>query len=256
MEWLGPLLDGSAILPHSGAFPLPCVVPCPGGCPQDSYCSAACARAAWGGYHQLLCTGEATPEGENGEGTGARGRPPPRGGDGAAKRSRGESGAFLASCRGGHASGTAGLGSGVATAATSAATLGAIENGSGAAGLSGERRAALDAFKTHADATNDIFHVAARVVAGVLLRAREMLQEEAHVGSSPMPSGSPCGAEAGPEACWAALQAAWLQHGCAWKAVWWEAVALPSDVSVEAAFRAGEIAGCDFMIVDVDISRL
>ena len=81
-----------------------------------------------------------------------------------------------------------------------------------------ERRRALTLFKAHADATNDIFHVAARVVAGVLIRARAELA--AHRAAQP-PSAPNSPSRAGTAEdlqlqewsqadCWRTLQAAWL----------------------------------------------
>jgi hypothetical protein len=235
VAWLEPLLDGSVQLPHSCAFPMPSVVPCPGGCAQDSYCSTACAQAAWSGHHQLLCTG--SPPGEQGEAPGASRHSAPSGGDGASKRSRTDCGPPRVSAASGQDSDTVAVETGSAVAAQ-----GVSAAGDAAAGLSPGRRVALDAFKTHADATNDIFHVAARVVAGVLLRAREILGNGAET-AYPKPSATPSGTDPSPEVCWKALQASWLPHACAWNAVWWEAVALPSDVRNEAAFRAGAPLG-------------
>jgi hypothetical protein len=134
-------------------------------------------------------------------------------------------------------------------------------------------------FKAHADATNDIFHVVARLVAGVLLRASAQLDAERALGPrhdvSPAdrvaglrpqgaaepggayavagtdahsePDAPACGAAtackaaaADPSAGWSALQCAWQPYAVAWKAVWWEAIALPPDVTNEAAFRQGK----------------
>ena len=39
------------------------------------------------------------------------------------------------------------------------------------------KAAALAAFREHADATNDIFHLAAKVVAGTLLDAESVLEQ-------------------------------------------------------------------------------
>jgi hypothetical protein len=86
---------------------------------------------------------------------------------------------------------------------------------------------ALREFCGHADAVNDVFRLAAQVVAGVMLAAERALP--------------PGGAEgATPEARWAALRAAWTPVCMGHKGLWWECVALPPDVTDEAEFRGGE----------------
>lgn len=42
-----------------------------------------------------------------------------------------------------------------------------------------------------------------------------------------------------PRQNWEALQGAWKPFGVAWKAPWWNCVAVPEDVSDEAGFRSG-----------------
>ncbi len=39
---------------------------------------------------------------------------------------------------------------------------------------------------------------------------------------------------------WAALQRAWRPYAAAWKAHWWECVAIPDDVTDAAGFRSGQ----------------
>lgn len=163
------------------------------------------------------------------------------------------------------------------------------------------RAEALRAFRAHADETNDIFHLAAQVIAGTILRAEALLGSDAAQGASlTRPSiyprrgalvqacicqtalwhkfiatwpaqecqeaemhalgwqgGGHCeacmeglpiffaahaatnGHADGGRACWAALQRAWRPFAAAWKAPWWECVAVPEDVSDGAAFRQG-----------------
>jgi len=255
------LLNGCELLPHGERFPLPAVVPCPGGCRVEAYCSAACSRAAWEGCHQLLCTGPAAGRESNAA-------PGSGGADSAAdeprrKRSKHSVGAVHAHASAQH------------QACSSDSHREAQRDGNctdSAAEGAASRREALRELGAHADATNDIFRVAARLVAGVLLRAAALLDTEtasslahgstaADVASDRPPDGaaqrpSPAAsaeaarhtgsAEQGcerptpePGACWAALRRAWLPHAVAWKAVWWEAVALPADVTDEAAFRQG-----------------
>ncbi|KAK9840433.1 hypothetical protein WJX74_009879 [Apatococcus lobatus] len=89
------------------------------------------------------------------------------------------------------------------------------------------KAAALAAFREHADATNDIFHLAAKVVAGTLLDAESVLEQyPAH------------GNETAEEANWRALRTAWQPIAAGFKAIWWKSVALPEDVFDEDDFRA------------------
>ena len=260
------LLNGCERLPRSDLFPLPAVVPCPGGCEDEAYCSAACSRAAWDGYHQLLCTGPAAPRepgtGLEDGGYGSAADEPRR------KRSKLPARILHAHAHAQH------------EGCSSSGQRGVQRDGScndDAAEGAASRRQALAEFNAHADATNDIFHVAARLVAGVLLRGAALLRSEAvpnpaRANSVPaVPSDRPpqgaaehhspavvarqaphsgsakrqC-AQSDPEPStrWAALRRAWLPHAVAWKAVWWEAVALPPDVSDDAAFRQGSNRRC------------
>lgn len=50
------------------------------------------------------------------------------------------------------------------------------------------KAAALAAFREHADATNDIFHLAAKVVAGTLLDAESVLEQYPAQGESIWPA--------------------------------------------------------------------
>ncbi|KAG0568052.1 hypothetical protein KC19_7G182800 [Ceratodon purpureus] len=70
---------------------------------------------------------------------------------------------------------------------------------------------ALVSFKEFADETNDIFHIAAQVIAGTLLRARKL--ESTIRGKHE-----------------SALLRAWEPFAMSFKLLWWETVALPSDV--------------------------
>ena len=253
VTWLKSLLDGSAALPHSAAFSLPAIVSCPGGCSEDSYCSTVCAEAAWESYHQLLCIGAPPLEVSNGDLSSEEQRSASRGDHGTGKRSRIDAGASVSASA--SASGTVSAAQSAAPSAVqSVADLGLTCTNPAANGIAGgdnsllvrnlERSAARRLFSAHADATNDIFHVAARVVAGVLLRAQaELLTQHQHRSavSDLVSEGEDGGADERHLDCWKALQAAWTPHACAWKAVWWEAVALPGDVTDEGAFRAGSI---------------
>lgn len=96
--------------------------------------------------------------------------------------------------------------------------------------------AALAEFYQHAAATNDIFILAARVVAMTGLKAEALLASRATAngGSS---SGEAAVAPAAAEAVHAALRDAWLPFAVGWKRVWWESVAVPEDVEDEQEFR-------------------
>lgn len=85
----------------------------------------------------------------------------------------------------------------------------------------------LREFYEHAALTNDVFRLAAQVVAIVLLCAE---REVSHVPLE----------EASPEIRWAALQSAWVPFRMGHKALWWECVALPADIPLEEeeGFRA------------------
>ncbi|KAG0566079.1 hypothetical protein KC19_7G037000 [Ceratodon purpureus] len=70
---------------------------------------------------------------------------------------------------------------------------------------------ALVSFKEFADETNDIFHIAAQVIAATMLRARKL--ESIIKGKHE-----------------SALSRAWEPFAMGFKLLWWETVALPSDV--------------------------
>jgi hypothetical protein len=88
--------------------------------------------------------------------------------------------------------------------------------------------AALSEFWSHTRATNDVFGLAAQLLASAALSAEASL-------SSAAASGAPPSAAARA----AALAAAWEPYAAAHRAPWWECVSLPDDVprSGEAAFR-------------------
>lgn len=151
---------------------------CPGGCSEESYCSAACAEAAWQQYHQLLCPG---PD-----------------------------------------------------AAGSSSGKGKAPAGSGGGSRSAERRrAALREFLHHADETNDVFCLAAVVLARTLLGAERLLEQQGAAGSSCGESGGGSSAEPSADACWSALVAAWEPFACGHKGLWWEAVAAPAEAAAD-----------------------
>jgi hypothetical protein len=88
-------------------------------------------------------------------------------------------------------------------------------------------RAAVARFLEHADGNNDIFRVAAQVVALLLVEADRLLLEAAAGGEETTPK--------------AALARAALPFACAHRKPWWECVARPEDVEPgdeEAEFRA------------------
>ena len=118
------------------------------------------------------------------------------------------------------------------------------------AGPDARRRAEqLRAFNEHADETNDVFRLAAKVIAHVLLEARQALEAAAPSGSGASRSGG--GQAAAPTAaavaagtpvqCWAALRAAWQPFRMGHKALWWECV--PDSVEEAQLCRDGESLG-------------
>lgn len=96
-----------------------------------------------------------------------------------------------------------------------------------AQGLAGNPEA-LKEFLLHADATNDIFHLAAQSVAALALRASQLLPETRARGLSEE------------DARGEALFQAWAPFYAAFRKVWWESMSRPDDLSPEdeADFRA------------------
>eukprot|EP00887_Chlorella_sp_A99_P006619 scaffold3.g6619.t1 len=99
-------------------------------------------------------------------------------------------------------------------------------------------------FTDLADATNDVFRLAAVVVAITLLRAERLLAQQQQVqlggaGSSSSTSGGPSGA-ADVQACWAALQAAWLPFAVGHKGLWWECTAAPAEAATDMRHLAAD----------------
>ncbi|XP_060189067.1 histone-lysine N-methyltransferase ATXR2 isoform X1 [Lycium barbarum] len=148
------LFNGEMQLPYSEKFSLPPVVPCPGGCKENYYCSNSCAEADWESFHSLLCTGE------------------------------------------------------------------------GSKSLSTK---ALQKFIEHANDTNDIFLLAAKVISFTVLRYRK-LKESRHEGK---------GKQVISESIdFSLLGEAWKPVAMGYKRRWWDCIALPDDVdSDEASFR-------------------
>jgi len=72
--------------------------------------------------------------------------------------------------------------------------------------------------------TNDIFLLAAQLLASALLAAWSNLSIGSYANTCPLPS---------PEACWEALFDAWTPYSMGYKGIWWECVARPSDVPPE-----------------------
>ncbi|XP_073150876.1 histone-lysine N-methyltransferase ATXR2 isoform X2 [Henckelia pumila] len=56
-DTIDSLMNCGLQLPYATKFPLPSVVPCPGGCKEAFYCSKSCAEADWHSLHSLLCIG-------------------------------------------------------------------------------------------------------------------------------------------------------------------------------------------------------
>jgi hypothetical protein len=115
-------------------------VPCPGGC-EERFCSAACAQAAWEGYHCLLC-----PVGASGDAKG-KGKAPA-----AADKPRSAAGKVGGGSRGAGGSSSGGKGKAAARAAPEEVVHGVRL-----------RRGRLGAFLEHADESNDMLRLAAQV---------------------------------------------------------------------------------------------
>lgn len=97
-------------------------------------------------------------------------------------------------------------------------------------------REALREFLHLADSTNDVFRLAAIVVARVLLAAQQQLQLQAEqAGSTAGDSSSSRSGSDEPSsvACWAALLAAWQPFAVGHKGLWWECTAAPPEAAAD-----------------------
>lgn len=149
---------------------VPAQVACPGGCADETYCSAACADAAWHAHHGLTCCGPAPMS------TAASMPavvPQPLLEDARCSSARP-----------------------VPSEVAGAGPIGALRRGMGVRQGGAADAEAMRGFRAHANATNDIFHVAAQVIAGTLLRARRLLGDE-------------CSADSGAGARWPSARASW-----------------------------------------------
>ncbi|GIL85141.1 hypothetical protein Vretimale_10792 [Volvox reticuliferus] len=108
-------------------------------------------------------------------------------------------------------------------------------------GISIDRRA-LASFCEHALETNEIFLLAAQVVAATLLKAARLVvvgeQSEGAAAVATAPGPSSGGPGPSSDAYQSALLAAWRPFMYGWKRCWWESVAVPDDVDDEEEFRA------------------
>lgn len=110
-------------------------------------------------------------------------------------------------------------------------------------------RRVLKEFLAQADETNDVFRLAAKLVAGVALRAAALLDgklrsQRQRLAAEGAGSGSAAAGDGAEEEEAVlrreALREAWLPYAAGWKGKWWEAVAAPDDVrgaDAEAEFR-------------------
>lgn len=98
-----------------------------------------------------------------------------------------------------------------------------------------QQREALREFLHHADSTNDVFRLAANVVARVLLAAQQQLEGAAatKAGGSSGSRGGCSGAAHDKEACWRALLAAWQPFAVGHKGLWWECTAAPPQAAAD-----------------------
>ena len=143
-------------------------VPCPGGCSGEVYCSDTCAEADWAAHHCLLCTGPrtSTPQASQcGIEEHTRSRPAHTDRCGVV-------------CDRQHAG----------SPQSSHDEARDSEEG-GRPAREDVQADRLQDFWDHAAISNDIFCLAAKVIAGTLLRARDALsvtQESLGSGTSPM----------------------------------------------------------------------
>ncbi|GIL65835.1 hypothetical protein Vafri_19475 [Volvox africanus] len=260
-EQIAELCSGTAKLPLSEGFQLPDPVPCRRGC-GALYCSAACEVEAWEHSHCLLCpvststdpaaaaaadsSGSAQAPGTNSSGHSDTA-------EAVLSRHAGTNttGQPTSSYDSANADGTAGgLAAGAAAGAgpSSADPGPRCTSGDPAAagpseavveelcGISVDRRA-LMSFWDHARETNEVFLLAAQVVAATLLKAARLVQvNEQSGGATPGPPSRAAGASS--DVYQSALLAAWQPFMYGWKRCWWEAVAVPDDVDDEEEFRA------------------
>ncbi|XP_028551994.1 histone-lysine N-methyltransferase ATXR2 isoform X2 [Dendrobium catenatum] len=157
-EVLESLMNEKLSLPFSKQFSLPSIVPCPGGCEEEYYCSKVCADSNWESMHSLLCTGK------------------------------------------------------------SSCSL---------------RQAAIVKFTEHANSTNDIFILAAKVISFTILRYRRLKQSLFENSKRPSSHNSTNDCNL------SLLLEAWKPIAMGFKRRWWDSIALPEDMDscVEALFR-------------------
>eukprot|EP00877_Chromochloris_zofingiensis_P000067 jgi/Chrzof1/10060/Cz04g25210.t1 len=237
-------------------------VRCRGGCGEE-YCSTACADDAWQQYHCLLCSkGEGLEEyddvHDDNDTKAARDR---KGKHPAtiARYDKHGNGVSCSSSRSGSSS---------SSSNSKASTRCQLVHGVKV------KRGKLQEFYDHADQSNDIFRVAAEVIAISIIRADHLIQQqqqqpqadtEQTASRQPQladPSSGQQQGGAGREeqqqqqtaqavavanhsdsVCEASeysslLQAAFLPFAVGHKGVWWEGVAVPDDEDDEAEFRA------------------
>jgi hypothetical protein len=235
------LLQGRVQLPMAASVQdVSGPIPCRHGC-GEQYCCCECEAAAWSRHHCLLC---------------------PAVDDGAQRAGRGT--ARSGSRRGGSSSGSGGSSSNPRSGGTQRTVHGVHVNSS-----------ALRAFYEHADSSNEVFRLAAQVVATMLVAADRLLampgasaDEEATAtaaysaalatahGASKcvlLPQGQQQQQQdlqqdantdnVDVDACLAALQAAWLPYAVAHKAPWWEVVRRELRAAAENAGRANSSTG-------------
>jgi hypothetical protein len=121
-----------------------------------------------------------------------------------------------------------------------AGTLAGQEEKEEARGRNQHQSEALQEFFWHADHTNDIFRLAAIVVAKVLLAADCLLAQQGREAgaSSSSSSGEPDSA-----VCWQALLAAWQPFAAGHKGPWWECTAAPPEAAADMRQLASDSLG-------------
>lgn len=134
---------------------------CPGGCPDEAYCSAACAAADWHTQHRKLCLGPGITSPSSASG--------PIGASAPAAAERAAAGSTSQE----------GTEADEPVEALSAGCSHAQHDGMPQAEPAAPQthRERLAAFREHADSTNNIFHVIAKLLVSVVCQADALLSQ-------------------------------------------------------------------------------
>ena len=134
---------------------------CPGGCPDEAYCSAACAAADWHAQHRKLCLGPGVASRSSASG--------PLGASGPAAVESAAAGSTSQEDAGADEPAEA-----LPASCSHAQHDGMPQAGPAAPQTQRER---LVAFREHADSSNNIFHVVAKLLMSVICQAEALLSQ-------------------------------------------------------------------------------